>query len=459
MKRIAVVGGGASGLAAAIAAGERVRALRNRSVGAKLEACEVVIYEADERVGRSILATGNGRCNFSNEHVMNGQYRNTPFVEEVFSSLEERYTRLCDESFRDTPGDTSGDTSVANAVQAFFADHGLLWRTEADGKLYPITNKASSVLDVLRAAAFACGVKEKCGVAIASIEEPCGESNQYILRTRDGVFMHADAVILACGGRAGMGWSVGGCSPSMLVPQNKEFPVSASHLVLGPLKTKGDTVKSLDGVRVRCKASLWRKKHQVASEYGELLFRNYGVSGIMIFNLSRQTLLYDELHIDFFPSIELDSIEGFVHARYELLSRNGLVNTCDDFLRGMILPSIARVIEASVDVTGKTRANEYLCLKLMRALKCFRLGIIGMANVNQCQVVRGGLMVDAFDARTMESLVCPGFFSAGEAVDVDGDCGGFNLHWAWASGMLAGISAAERVLLGDARAGEDMFLD
>ena len=167
MGRLAIIGGGAAGLAAAVTAACELRMLGVPG--------DVAVYEADERVGRSILATGNGRCNFSNARIDAGAYRNAAFVGSALGAL----------------------TAGSDPVHAFFADLGLVWREEGEGRLYPLANKATSVLDVLRAAAADFGVREACGRRAVRLDVPDRPGGRFHIRFADGTVGHADAVVLA----------------------------------------------------------------------------------------------------------------------------------------------------------------------------------------------------------------------------------------------------------------------
>lgn len=409
MRTIAIIGGGAAGLAAAIAAGDRAREL-----GMPVE---VVVYERDDRVGRSILATGNGRCNFSNLDLKLYEYHNSDFVKQVF--------------------DTAGDEWL---VRDFFEGMGLEWRAEPDGRLYPLANKASVVVDVLRAAMADLGVREACDQEVVSIEAPRAEGKPFTLRMKDGAFRRADAVIVACGGRFANSLEVAGLSILPMRP------------VLGPLAVSKDDVpivRELDNIRVRCRAILTREKdneyNAIASEKGELMFRKYGVSGICVFNLSRIAQPGDMLVLNFMPDgfgeFPADYLEG---RRKALVERYGEAVTYEQMLRGFLLP---RVYEAILKREGKKPSD--LCgpkdiEELVGILAFFSLDIAGIGDEGLCQVRRGGFPVDAVAPESMEALGCPGLYLVGEVLDVDGPCGGYNLHWAWTSGILAGKSAVER---------------
>lgn len=477
MKRIAIVGGGAAGLAAAVAAGERLREVA--------ACCEVVIYEADERVGRSILATGNGRCNFSNTRVDEGDYRNAGFVTqalealgalaategaapvapaeiESLETLQSQCAECCDEGAVASEGAVAPEVTLAtegaaipesmatpeDPVRRFFASLGLLWREEDDGRCYPATNKASTVLDVLRAAAAASGVREECGCGVVGIDAPAKAGARFTLRMADGAFVRADAVILACGGRAGLGVAAGGHAAADLVPEGFDFQEERLRPVLGPLKTDTHAIKGLDGVRVRCAAKLLRAGKLIASERGEVLFRAYGVSGIAVFDLSRHALAGDELVLDLLPDVRECDVHTFANARYALMAGQGIARTCEDFLRGLVLPLVGRAVLAQAGIKRDAPCSQDALAQLVLALKRFSMDVHGVADARQCQVARGGLGVDAFCPQTMESRALPGFFAVGEALDTDARCGGFNLHWAWSSGILAGIEAVGRVAFG-----------
>lgn len=459
-KALAIIGGGAAGLAAAIAAARRVRA-----AGGDGAAAEVVLYEADERVGRSILATGNGRCNFSNSGLELRRYRNNAFVEEALWALS---------SHPIVPRRRGEVRPVeVSSVLDFFESLGLLWREEDDGRLYPQANKATSVLDVLRAAAADAGVRTVCDRRAVRVDAPDGPGGRYHIRFADHAVEHADAVVVAVGGRAAAGLALPGglaCTPQ--------------RPVLGPLLTDTQAVKPLNNIRVKCAVSLWRRgaalrkgdaggvhseavraaagyarsigreaprkpycdevgRTLLCTERGEVLFRDYGVSGIAVFNLSRFAEPGDELLIDFFPYVRRCDFEAWLFSRRRHLEIPGEALTCERFLSGALLPAVARAVLAEAGLSPAAPFAKADVPALARALKAFPLTVRGTGDARQCQVMRGGLPVDAFDGRTLAARAVPGLYAAGEAIDVDAPCGGYNLHWAWSSGMLAGHMAAE----------------
>lgn len=439
METIAIIGGGAAGLAAAVAAGEAARA-RGCAV-------RVVVYEASDRVGRSILATGNGRCNFSNAVVDAARYRNGAFVAAALEALEEAAGAAdapapeAGAAADGAAGAAAGASGAAgagagssNAVLRFFADHGLLWRRESEGRLYPLANKATSVLDVLRAAAAAVGAQERCGIAVAAVEPPRGAGRPFTLRLADGRLERAAAVIVA----------VGGALPAGLLPA--ELPVAPPQPTLGPLATEARWCRRLDNIRVRGVLELRRDDALRAREPGEVMFRKYGVSGIAAFNLSRLAQPGDVLAVDFVPAVEAAAMADFLRERCcRLDAVLGRAATWDDMLCGMVLGPVAEVLLDAAGLCGGAPVATGEVPAMAAVLKGLRLPVTGLGDPRQCQVHRGGLQVSAVDAATCAVVAAPGLFVVGEALDVDAPCGGYNLHWAWASGLLAGRAAVARM--------------
>ncbi len=435
---IAVVGGGAAGLAAAVAAAE-AGARTARAAGAAVP--RVVVYEADERVGRSILATGNGRCNFSNADPDPALYRNAAHVAATLAAFEER--ARAERAAALGAGADAAWPGAANGVQAFFADRGLAWREESEGRLYPLPNKATAVLDVLRAAAAAAGAEECCGTAVTAVEPARRAGGPLTLRMADGRLERADAVVV----------SAGGAVARALVPD--AVPLREPEPTLGPIATETRLVRQLDNIRVRGALALWRGGAPAAREAGEVMFRKYGVSGIAAFNLSRMARPGDELAVDFLPAVGEDAAAAFLRERARALAATlGAAPTCEDALRGLVLAPVAHVLLEAAGLRGDRVLDGPAADALAPVLKGLRLKVEGLGDVRQCQVRRGGVEVGAVDAATGACRAVPGLYVAGEALDVDAPCGGYNLHWAWASGLLAGWSAADAVVGAPARGEE-----
>lgn len=420
MGTVAIIGGGASGLAAAI---EAARA-----------GAEVLLFEAVDRVGKPILATGNGRCNFSNANPADGDYRNAPFVESALAAHEELYASKLERDGRELDG--------PHAVTDFFACLGML-RREEGGRLYPLTNKATTVVDVLRQALASYGVEERCEHrAVAVRPLACGghaAGSRFRIDFAEGEPAFADAVVLACGGRIAR----------TLAPEELAF--KKQRPVLGPLRTDTAPIKGLNNVRVQCAVSLESPDGRVkAREAGEVLFRDYGVSGIAVFDLSRHAEVGDRIVLDFIPWIRECDLRSFLGQRWnrEAPAHGGAGRwrpALLDVTCGMLLPQVARCVLAQAGMSPSAPARREDLDALAVALKRFSTTVRGVGDAKQCQVTRGGLDVRGFSDATLEARAVSGLYAAGEALDVDAACGGFNLHWAWASGMLAGRAAGEAV--------------
>lgn len=424
METIAIIGGGASGLMAAVEA-----SLALRQAGA---VAHVALFEADpERIGRSILATGNGRCNISNACISADAYRNQAFVEQALLHLQSAYLA--------ERGKTNMRTLEANPVLERFADMGLATREESEGRLYPMANKATSVLDVLRSTAAELGVDVQTDKRALRVDAPTpGGAGCFNIRFADKTIAHAAAVIVAVGGRAAGGIQL----PEPLV-------CSDTQPVLGPLRVDAQSAKltrQLNNIRVRGTVHLERGGQRIASERGELLFRDYGVSGVSVFNLSRFAQPGDHLVVDFLPDIPSQDMERFMMTRRKRMQKlMGSALTLDRFLEGLLLPAVSAAALRQAGLRIGDRFTQEMVPQLCDMLKGMRLTVEGIGDERQCQVRRGGFPVGRFNPATCEALDVPGLFVTGEALDVDAPCGGFNLHWAWSSGMLSGRAAANRM--------------
>lgn len=375
---VCVVGGGAAGLTAAIAAAE---------CGAR-----VVVLERDLDCGRTILATGNGRCNFANVNLAWDRYNDPEFVRAV------------------------AGVGFLGDVLAFFRTSGLVW-AEEEGRLYPQSRQAASVRNVLLARAARAGVSLAPAREVISVS-PSGRgySVRYAERFEGGrtFSLGATAVVLASGGRA-------------LAPV---YHLSLSMLPMTPvlcaLACSGLALAQVDGRRVHVDAALIRNDAPVAREAGEILFRPYGVSGIVAFDLSRVARPGDTLELDLVPGTTEDELAG--------LLRSGLP------LDGFLDPVIAGLLR---DEEADTSPGE-LPQVFAYDVKHLDLRVEGKADEAHAQVTRGGLANGQFDPATLECRGRRGLFACGEALDVDGACGGYNLAWAWKSGLVAGAAAAAR---------------
>ena len=370
---VCVIGGGAAGLVAGIVAAE---------AGAR-----AVVLERDLTCGRTILATGNGRCNFANAVLDPGLYHGSGFVDAV-----------------------CGGGWLADVLR-FFAKSGLAW-AEEEGRLYPLSRQAASVRNVLLGRARRAGLVMAPAREVVRLKAKAGKGSVTVAwRDRFGAEetheLAARRVVLSIGGH---GATVAGLD---------ELPVRAPSPVLCPIACQGPAglLDALDGRRVQCEATLLHDGRCMATETGEALFRAYGVSGIAAFNLSRNAMPGDVLSLDLLPSLD------------ETRARRLAKHTLD----GLLDPVVSEVLAA------QTSGNE----EAATLAKHFELTVTGIAQPENAQVTRGGFVTDCFDPATLAAVRLPWLHACGETLDVDGPCGGYNLAWAWKSGMVAGAAAAK----------------
>ena len=380
---VVVAGGGASGLVAAITAAE---------AGAR-----TCVLEQDLECGRKILATGNGRCNFANEDLNPTRYRNGAFVAAAAGP------RWLDE------------------VLGFFAASGLAWASE-EGRLYPLSRQAASVRNALLARARRAGVTLAPARKVMSVAPAAGSWKVSFSPAAPGEKgaplaggITARAVVMAAGGGSELARGLG-------LSTVAEGPVLCA-LACEP-ENNGLDLALVDGRRVHAHVRLLRGGRELWAEDGEVLFRPWGLSGICVFDLSRRAETGDV--------ISLDLTCGMTDARLEAAAATG---TAD----GVLDPQVAAAL-------GAAGGNPASALAALRQARSLRFLVTNRAETERAQVTRGGLGVTGFFPETLECATLPGLFACGEALDVDADCGGFNLAWAWRSGQVAGASAAALAL-------------
>lgn len=425
---VLVLGGGAAGLSAAIAAAE---------AGAK-----VLVLEAAPEAGHSILKTGNGRCNFYPASLDVAHYNHPAFVE---TALTEAQTLPL--LAGTVPSKTAGNRSVGSNLKhsspkhsvdenskrsadssserspilRFFSDAGLAWIAKGD-KLFPQSLQARSVRQVLlnrlkKAGGYICAAR-----TVSSITRVDGGWKLRVFP--DDARILTSALILATGS------SIDGVLGDFL--QEQRIFYQPFEPLLCPLLVQPQ-LASLDGFRIPAEVSLYRaivqdsdaktsqKQDYIAREYGEVQFRRNALSGIVIFNMSRRAHAEDRLSLNLCPRFSEDELSAYL-MRHQ--SAAGLIDP--DFLDALKL--------TTQDPPTLAKQLQHLTFE-----------VVGHTFVNQAQVKRGGIAITELSGKTLELHQHPGLFVAGELVDIDGDCGGYNLAWAWLSGLLAGTAAARHV--------------
>lgn len=402
---IAVIGGGASGMMAAISAAR--------------EGAKVTIYEGNERLGKKILTTGNGKCNLGNLSLS----------EEAYNENSRAFVSQCFKQF-----------ATAETIR-FFENLGLLTKSRG-GWLYPICEQASAVLDVLRFEIDALGVTVFTDVKIKQLE---AVKNGYLFEiNRNGKTTRYDRVIIACGSKAAP--QTGSDGSGYLLAQKLGHKLTLVAPALVQLRCGDEFCKALTGVRTDASVRIWDGKEMIAGERGELQFTDYGISGIPVFQLSRAANLRlregKELlaEIDFLPDISQKEFEMLKNNRYKHLQER----TAADYFTGILHKKLMTLFIKRAGIKSNQMVTEISPDKLdeiYRLCRSLRLRIIGSNSFSQAQVCTGGVDIQEVFGN-MESRKNPGLYFAGEILDVDGRCGGYNLQWAWTSGYIAGKTAA-----------------
>ena len=406
MKKIAIIGGGASGLACAAQ-------LLRRTSGNNVS---VTVFEQNERVGKKLLSTGNGRCNMTNLYADSNSYGESvkSFVEPTLSLFDPKSTI------------------------DFFAESGLFTRHDSEGRVYPLSNQASGVLDSLRLECEKLGVDFKCSTAVTSIKKQNGKF--HINNSQN-----FDCVVLASGGKAA-------------VKQYNAFELLASlgHSVtktapsLVKLVTTSPYAKQLRGIRANVELTLMIDGKKVTSEKGELLFGDGCLSGICAMQLS-PFINRHFLKAKSFPVVSIDFVPEFDYpvflSKLQQICRNNVRIKNENLLSGFLPKMIGVVIlkHAAVSPDGFTeKLTEKQIKEIASLCKNFKFEISSTKGYSDAQVMLGGAANGEFDPSTLESLKCKNFYCCGEVLDVDGPCGGFNLQWAFSSGRMCAKSIADK---------------
>lgn len=396
---VAVIGGCAAGITAAINA---------KKLNPKLN---IAIIEKLPRLGKKILATGNGRCNLTNLNAVCADYKNPQFVSPVF----EKY--------------------APEKVIDFFESMGLLVYSDSEGRVYPRSNMASSVLDVLRFELEGLGIDAICDMPVTNIKKKNGGfviNGQY----------ECKKLIIAAGGKASP--SQGSDGSGYALAKQLGHSVTKLYPSLVPL-TVSNNVKPLKGVRARNVKLTLKSTETVKETQGELLFTDNGISGIAAMELAAAA---EELIssgkgkaftvIDFLPDIPLKDLVDY------LLNIKYIKGYCTlDMLFAGVLPKTigVEICKASLLYKQNRRISQLshkdVACAALRA-KSFELEVTGTKGFANAQVTSGGIPVNEINPETMESKICKGLYFAGEIIDVDAGCGGYNLQWAFASGLVAG---------------------
>ncbi len=401
MKKVVIIGGGASGLIS--------------SIFAKNKDNEVIILERNSICGKKILATGNGRCNYWNEDQNLRHYNSTS------KNLLEKIITLDNQK----------------QIMTLFNRIGIVPKIK-NGYYYPTSNQAISIRNALVTEATKLGVKI---YQDALVDKVTHSNNKYIVEFNNKKII-ADSLIIATGSKASPKTGSTGIGYTLAK--------SLGHTIIEPLPAlvqlvgQGKYFTSWDGIRSDVNVSLYAANKFIKEETGEIQLTNYGVSGICIFNLSRFASAYlkenkkVEVVINFLPWLKEDAITYF-DKRTSLMPSRTIFELLEGLLNNKLLNTFLSILK--LDESRKwTNMSKQEKINLINVLTNFHLPIIDTRSFDNAQVCSGGVDLSEINPNTMESLINKNLYIVGELLDVDGDCGGYNLSFAWISGMLAGKS-------------------
>lgn len=404
--KIIVVGGGAAGLFAAVVAGRK--------------GAQVTILEKNQRVGKKILATGNGRCNLTNTdmHISHFHGVNPKFAYSALNAFD---------NFQ--------------AIE-YFEQLGITHKVEEEGKVFPFSNQASSVLDVLRYELERLGIET---IVEAEVKEIRKLAKGFEVFTKDGAKYFAHRVILATGGKAAPNLGSNGSGYALAEQLGHHLIEPFPSLV--QLKLAEPFVKQIKGIKFEGDAEIIVKGKTLAKAQGELLFTEYGISGPPIFQLSRTAAERLKMNQEVWVKVMLinhmpkDKLVNYVTKRWQDNPEKNVSFSFVGFINKQLVPVLLK--QAGVEDVNKLVARLTAREKenIINILQDWRFKVTGTNTWTAAQVTAGGIDVRDINQNTMESKLVPGLFFAGEIMDIDGDCGGYNLQWAWSSGYLAGKSA------------------
>jgi predicted Rossmann fold flavoprotein len=406
-RHVIVIGGGASGILAAISA--------------KKQGANVTILERNPRIGKKILVTGNGRCNFTNINTDVTCYHgnNPKFAYSALAKFDSKETI------------------------DFFEKIGITHKVEEFGKVFPMSDQASSILDVLLYELHETGVKIICNAYVKKIVD---SNEKFMVTLENGKTFQGDRVILATGGKAMP--STGSDGNGFDLAKNLGHAMIDIFPGLVQLKLEGNFFKQIDGVKFIGTAEILHHNQSIAKDRGDILFANYGISGPPILQISRKA--GELLHKDEEVTLKLTIMDRFTKkdlkelliTRFNNQPRKTIAFSLVGLINKRLIPVLLK--EAGIEDLKCPVANlsNKECEKIIHILTDWRFKVRGTKSWPSAQVTAGGIATHEIHQNTMESKIIKGLFFAGEIIDIDGQCGGFNLQWAWSSGFVAGYHAA-----------------
>ena len=410
MSKVIVIGGGPAGMMAAYAAAESGHA--------------VTLLEQNEKLGKKLFITGKGRCNLTNasdmEQLFANVVSNRKFLYSAFYSYDNEQ------------------------VISFFESHGMPTKTERGNRVFPVSDHSSDVIAALSTALRGQHVEVLLHTKVKRLllEKRDEEKRVTGVELADHTKMHADAVIVATGGISYP--STGATGDGYRMAEESGHKMVSPTPALVPMEMKEPWVRDLQGLSLRnVRMSVTRGKKKLYEDFGEMLFTHFGVSGPMILSASasiKQSLIKQplDMYIDLKPALTQEALDKRILREFEEAKNKQFKNSINKLLPAKMIPVIIELSgidpDKKVNEISKEERNRLLML-----FKKLHVTLNGPRGYNEAIITKGGIKVKEINPSTMESKLVNGLYFAGEVLDVDGDCGGFNLQWAWSSGHLAGL--------------------
>ena len=404
---VLVVGGGAAGMMAALTAAQ--------------QGAQVTLLERNEKVGRKIYITGKGRCNLTNDCQ----------VREFLTCVPRGGKFLNSALFRFTPQDT----------MEFFEGLGVPLKVERGRRVFPVSDKASDVIDAL----FFALRRNKVKIVQARAEELLLADGEITgVKTDSGAFS-CKALILATGGLSYPATGSTGDGYTMAQAAGHDvMPCSGSLL---PLESAEDCCKEMQGLSLKnVVLTLKSGGRQVFSEQGELLFTHFGISGPLVLSASALIDSYEDCvaHINLKPALSAQQLDERFLREFSEQKNRDLANILTALLPRLMIEPFLKKSELSPDLKGHSITREQRKV-LLETMQDFSFSISGSRPIEEAVVTRGGVRLEEVDPKTLESKLCKGLYLAGEILDIDGFTGGFNLQIAWSTGRAAGLGALKEI--------------
>lgn len=369
----------------------------------------ITIFERGDRLGRKLSATGNGQGNIANSRFGAEHY----FSDDLSLTSKVLSALTCD------------------GLISFLRRQGGLFEADAQGRVYPVSRQASSITDLLRFALEREGVRVELGTCVTGIRQGEGTKGPeaYMLVCSDGREFSAENVVLAAGGKAAANFGTDGMGYALA--QMMGHSVTSLYPSLVQLKTETAPIRGLKGIRVSCEAHAYVKDREVARKRGDVIFTDYGVSGNAIFFLSSFLTGKEETSIvlDFLPDMSLDELTEFLREKQDISAHESMTGTLLNNRLGLV---VAKRVKNGLGRAAYPAA-------LAAQIKGYKLRVEGTLDFMSAQVTRGGVPMAEVDGDLM-SRKAEGLYFCGEILNVDGECGGYNLQWAFSSGMYVAKS-------------------